>query len=369
MLGRVAWVVRILGFSAAGVVVLVLLALAALALYRRPLQEELAEATAIRSPEGIESLERIDVRGHRQWVFLRGEHRDAPVLLVLHGGPGSPQMPITRQFDEELVRHFVVAHWDQPGAGKSLGWGVGVGPLAIERYVGDAIAVMERLRRRLGRQRVFLLGHSWGTVIGTYAVARRPDLVRAWVSVGTDVRPARAEEIGHRWVLDRAREADHREAIEALERIGPPPYQNLLEVKTERDWLAFFGGASRHPEREPGYLRRGLSSPEYAVLDLARLVVGTVLGPAATFWDYLETVDLMEQAPRLEVPVFFLQGRHDYNTPAVLVERYYRALEAPRGKRLVWFEDSAHRPHLEETEKFSRVLIEEVLSLAGRSPR
>jgi len=365
----VAWAARILGLSALGVVVLALLALAALGLRRRPLQKELAEATAIRSPEGIESLERIDVRGHQQWLFLRGENRDAPVLLVLHGGPGSPQMPITRQYDRQLVQHFVVVHWDQPGAGKSLGWGLGTGSLAIERYVGDAIAVMEHLRARLGRRRVFLLGHSWGTVIGTYGVARRPDLVHAWVSVGTDVLPARAEEIGYRWVLARAREADHREAIEALERIGQPPYDSLLEVKTERDWLGFFGGASRHPEREPGYLRRALSSPEYSVLDLLRLAVGTVLGPASTFWDYLETVDLMEQAPRLEVPVFFLQGRHDYNTPAVLVERYYRALEAPRGKRLVWFEDSAHRPHLEETEEFSRVLIEEVLPLAASSRR
>lgn len=356
---------RVLGLLLGGALALVGIALGAVALYRRPLQEELAEKTAIRSPRGIESLERIDVRGDRQWIFLRGEDREAPVLLVLHGGPGSPQLPATRTFDRELVRHFVVVHWDQPGAGKSLGWGVRPGRLTIDRYVDDAIAVAEHLCARLGRQRVVLLGHSWGTVIGTYAVVRRPDLFHAWVSVGTDVLPARGEEIGYRWVLERARAAGHREAVEALEATGGPPYDSLLDIRTERRWLEVFGGASHRPEREPGLLARALASPEYSSLDLVRLVAGEVLGPVAVFWDYLDTVDLRAQAPRLEVPVFLLQGRYDYNTPGELVEPWYERLEAPRGKRLVWFEASAHRPHLEETGKFARVLVEEVLPLVS----
>jgi pimeloyl-ACP methyl ester carboxylesterase len=358
---------RVLGLLLVGVIALALLAVGGLSLFRRPLREDLARETAIRSPSGIESLERIDVRGDLQWIFLRGEDRGAPVLLVVHGGPGSAQLPITRQFDRDLVRHFVVVHWDQPGAGKSLGWDLRPGPLVLDRYVEDAITVAEYLRASLGHDRLVLLGHSWGTVVGTRAVALRPDLFAAWVSVGTDVIPAQAEEIGYRWVLGRARSAGHVEAVEALEAIGPPPYQSLLDVKTERDWLEVFGGASHRPENEPGYLRRALSSPEYSSLDLLRLVAGNLVGPAATFWDYLESVNLLEQAPRLEVPVFFLQGRHDYNTPAGLVERYYEVLEAPRGKHLVWFEESAHRPHLEETEKFARVLIEEVLPLARRA--
>lgn len=359
---------RALGLLLAGMTALALLGVGGLSLYRRPLRAELARETAIRSPSGIESLERIDVRGDRQWIFLRGEDQSAPVLLVLHGGPGSAQLPITRHFDRGLVKHFVVAHWDQPGAGKSLGWDLRPGPLVLDRYVEDAIAVAEHLRARLGRARVVLLGHSWGTVVGTRAVALRPELFHAWVSVGTDAIPAQAEEIGYRWVLGRARSAQHQEAVEALEKIGPPPYQSLLEVKTERDWLEVFGGASHRPEREPGYLRRALASPEYSSLDLVRLVVGNLIGPAATLWSYLETVNLLAQAPRLEVPVFFLQGRHDYNTPGELVERYYEVLEAPRGKHLIWFEESAHRPHLEETGKFTRVLIEEVLPLAARAP-
>jgi pimeloyl-ACP methyl ester carboxylesterase len=283
---------------------------------------------------------------------------------VLHGGPGSPQLPLTRHFDAGLVDHFVVAHWDQPGAGKSLGWGVRPSRLTIERYVEDAIAVAEQLRSRFRRSRVVLLGHSWGTVVGSYATAKRPDLFSAWVSVGTDVIPAQAEEIGYRWVLGRARAADHEEAIRALEQIGPPPYDSLLDVQTERDWLEVFGGGSHRPEREPGYLARAIASPEYSSLDLVRLLLGNVIGPAAIFWDYLDAVDLIEQVPRLEVPVFFLQGRHDYNTPGELVERYYEALAAPRGKQLVWFEESAHRPHLEEPEKFARVLEQRVLPLA-----
>jgi len=194
---------------------------------------------------------------------------------------------------------------------------------------------------------------------------RRPHLFSAWVSVGTDAIPAQAEEIGYRWVLSRARAANHEEAIRALEEIAPPPYDSLLEAQTERDWLEVFGGGGSHrPEREPGYFARALTSPEYSSLDLVRLLLGKLISVAATFSDYLDTVDLIEQVPRLEVPVFFLQGRHDYNTPGELVERYHEALVAPRGKQLVWFEESAHRPHLDETEKFARVLEESVLPVA-----
>jgi len=358
-------IARIFGWAVAATFALTLLGVASLALYRHPLEKDLAARTAIRSSAGIESLEQIDVRGDRQWIFLRGEKRSAPILLVLHGGPGSAQLPLTRHFDAGLVDHFIVAHWGQPGAGKSLGWGVRPSRLTIERYVEDTIAVAEQLRSRFHRSRVVLLGHSWGTVVGTYAVARRPDLFSAWVSVGTDVIPAQAEEIGYRWVLGRARAADHEAAIRALEEIGPPPYDSLLEVQTERDWLEVFGGGGSHrPEGGPGYFARALTSPEYSSLDLLRLVLGKLISVAATFWDYLDTVDLIEQVPRLEVPVFFLQGRHDYNTPGELVERYYEALVVPRGKQLVWFEESAHRPHLDETEKFARVLEERVLPLA-----
>ncbi len=290
------------------------------------------------------------MRGDRQWIFLRGERLSAPILFVLHGGPGSPQLPLTRHFDANLVDHFIVAHWDQPGAGKSIAWGVRSSRLTIERYVEDTIAVADKLRARFHRSRVVLLGHSWGTVIGTYTVARRPDLFSAWVSVGTDAIPAQAEEIGYRWVLGRARAANHAEAIRALEQIGPPPYDGLLEVQTERDWLEVFGGGGSHrPERGPGYFARALSSPEYSTLDLVRLILGNVISPVAVFWDYLDTVDLIEQ------------NAAACNRHSGIASRGARLLPPGTARR---FEESAHRPHLEEPEKFARVLEERVLPLA-----
>ena len=69
----------------------------------------------------------------------------------------------------------------------------------------------------------------------------------------------------------------------------------------------------------------------------------------------------MKDAPRLEAPVYFFEGRHDYNTPWELVQEYYDKLDAPKGKTLIWFENSAHSPNLEEPERFSRVMINRVL--------
>ena len=78
----------------------------------------------------------------------------------------------------------------------------------------------------------------------------------------------------------------------------------------------------------------------------------------------------METVRRVDVPVYFLVGRHDHNKAPLLIQEYYERIEAPQGKSLIWFENSAHSPCLEETSRFVEVMVTRVLgeTLAAQRP-
>ena len=235
-----------------------------------------------------------------------------------------------------------------------------------ERFVADAIELTERLRARFGVERIFLAGSSWGTVLGADLVSRRPDLFHAFVAIATDVHGPRGEEISYAYVRQCLRERGDLDDLRALEEIGAPPYDSVLDVARQRQWLRRCGGMFHDPERTSFLARYGYASPEYSLLDIVRFAVGEAFSGMTMVMDLLGSVDLPAQVPRIEVPVFFFQGRHDRQTPSVLVEDYFARLDAPRGKRLFWFEDSAHDLYREEAERMQRLLVEEVLPLAER---
>ena len=339
----------------------------ALLWFRASLHADLRERTGLRSEVAMEALESVSIGGIEQSIFVRGEDPEAPLLLWLHGGPGSPAIPNARLVDGHLVQHLIVVHWDQRGSGKSYGLDVPRDSFTVEQLVDDADELIAYLLDRFGREKLFLLGHSWGSQLGAYLVARRPERIHAWVSVGTDARTAEAEAVGYRWVRAQAERNQHTEALAELDAIGPPPYDNLLELVGERRWLDHFRGSIRNPGRHGSLLRRAFLCPEYTLLDVARMAIGNAVSAHYMVFDIMENADLFAQVPRLEVPVYFLHGRHDYNTPAEIARRYFEQLDAPGGKTWVWFENSAHSPHLEETQAFERVIVEQVLSRPRRS--
>ncbi len=340
-------------------------ALALVAIDRQGAVRELRERTAIRNPDGIESLEPVEIRGSQQWVLIRAERPDAPVLLFLHGGPGMPLLQRARYFDSRLVQHFVVVQWDQAGAGLSRWAGYPRTALRVERYVEDTLALVAWLRERFGVERIFLAGTSWGAMLGNLVVARAPESFHAWVSGATATDLRRDEAVGYEWLLAEARAARDDVAVAELEAIGPPPYRRLLDVGRQRTWLRRYGGVHHQPF--PGYLAvtYGWASPEYDLLDVALAPLAELWSVSATYFQIVEGVDLLAQVPRLEVPVWFVHGRHDMNTPGAVAREFYEKLEAPKGKHWVWFESSAHMPHFEENAAYQRLLIEEVLPLAG----
>ncbi|MEJ2703429.1 MAG: alpha/beta hydrolase [Sedimentisphaerales bacterium] len=324
--------------------------------YRTYRQQVIRDDTKITEPTGIESLEKVTLDGVDQWILVRAEDRSNPVLLWLHGGPGSPTMPLASQHDRELVKHFVVVHWDQRGAGKSYSPDIPQSAMVVDQFVSDTYELTQMLAGRFDVPKIYLVGHSWGSQVGMLTVARHPDSYYAFIAVGQFVYSVAGDAVGYQFALNQAASEENEKALEELEAIGPPPWTTAKQRATNARWIDAFGGTGRQFVTAD-YFREIVNSPEYTLWDLFDYLRGMLFsGNALLANGEYNRVNLFEQAPKVDVPVHFFQGRYDYSTPGEVVERYYETLDAPQ-KSLVWFEQSAHFPQWEEPQKFADELL------------
>lgn len=327
--------------------------------YRAYTQMQLARSTAITAEAGIDSLEQVDVRGDLQWLYLRGHDTGNPVMLYLHGGPGMPELPIARSFGLELERHFTVVHWDQRGSGKSRTRALDEAELTIDSYLADVLAMTNYLRDRFGKEKIYLVGHSWGSLLGVLSVRDHPELYHAYVGVGQIANMAENERISLEYVRGVARERGNATAQEELSSINPAEYAtDFAQMMVQRKWLYLYGGGFRGISI-PALAWLYISSPEYSLGDLYRLLLGSNALPPA-LWAEVMAVDLERDAARFEVPVYFLAGGYDYNTPSELARAYMETLIAPR-KALIEFPESSHFLNVTASSRYQAVLIEQLL--------
>jgi len=305
-------------------------------------------------PNSIAEEEWLTVNGLSQWTLTRGRDRNAPILLVLHGGPGAGEFAWFRAFNSDLEDDFVVVHWDQRGAGKSFDSATPAATMTLEQYIADIDVLVDHLRAKFGRSRIALLGHSWGSLLGTIYVSRHPEKISGYIGTG-QIADMRANEAhSYAFALSEAQRLGNEKAIRELEEIGAPPY-GIEQTMVQRGWLDVFGGGLMHEHTSLLSLAwTALSVPEFNLLDLIALV-RSALFSMEHLWSQISDVNLDKTYLDFDVPVFFLLGRFDHQTPSTLAEAYFHALHAP-DKELVYFEQSAHAPPWEEAELFSDVM-------------
>jgi pimeloyl-ACP methyl ester carboxylesterase len=301
-------------------------------------------------PTPIASIEKISLGGLDQWISLRSRDTSNPLMLFLHGGPGTANISFARKSQRLIERDFTVVNWDQRGAGRSYSRHLRPADMTIDRFVSDAEELVELLERRFAQEKIFLVGQSWGSIVGATLAGRRPDLFRAYVGTGQVVNMARGEEISYVFTLDEAEKRGHERAIRELREIGHPPYKDLSSAGVQRKWLGRFHGVT-YKGSPVGTLLRYLSLRDTRPLDFVRFVRGAMLS-LRTLEDEQMKIDFLKDLPEIKIPVQFCCGRRDYNTPQELVVEYMRDLRAPT-KRIVWFERSAHLPNYEEPAAFS----------------
>jgi pimeloyl-ACP methyl ester carboxylesterase len=332
--------------------------------WRKARQRQVANALEITTPNGIVEERFIKVGGIDQWIQIRGEDRDNPVLLVLHGGPGWPNAVFTLPL-RPWEQHFTVVQWDHRGAGKTLGrtGKAGSGEMTFDRRVDDAIDLIEFLRQHLGTDKVIVLAESMGTLTGLPLVKRRADLVHALVL--TDLYVDMAANEARKWqlTLERLRAAGKAKGVAALEGIGGDPTRWDL-----RAWNTNMAWAFRTNVPTPNLDRRllfplALSSPIYSLHDLYTLFAGFQWSTAQMF-EELKDYDARRLGPRFEVPFFLFQGATDMVTLTSLAEEYFGEVEAPT-KGLALIPDAGHFAAFTQPEPFLAELLTRVRPLAS----
>jgi pimeloyl-ACP methyl ester carboxylesterase len=310
----------------------------------------------------VHALLKLNIGGIEQSLLVRGRSRSNPVLLLLQAGPGFPIINEARALQRtlRLEDEFVVAYWDQRGSGKSFNGSVPADSMHLDQMVADTRDVLAELRRWLDVEHAHVLGFSLGGTIGALTAARYPESVRSLTTVGMDIDMAASEKTAYEFALRRARELGHRRALRSLERIGPPPHIDARRFGVRLEWLANFGGVHRRATyfsllRDTVWSL--LRAPEYSPLDVYWTMRGIDFSRDHLL-PRIADLNLRQQLPQIDVPIFMLQGKRDQAAPPDLAATYAQELRAPHGKRLIWFDESAHMPHLEEPERFRQVLLD-----------
>ena len=305
-------------------------------------------------PDSIAEIAYRRLGGLDQWVMIRGESVANPPLILLHGGPGLSETGFFRYFNAPLEKVFTVVYWDQRGAGKSFDRRIPRSSMTVVQFLSDLGELVDAVCERLGKTQVAIFGHSWGSALGVLYAARFPQKVAAYVGSGQIGDSAAGESVSYQFALAEAQRRGNRRAVNKLRAIGPPPH-TADAVFTERTWLSLLEGRMK-PRALWKVGRAVLAGSESSIFELPDTMRGFRFSMQA-MWPETSRLDLIELAPALQMPAFFLLGRRDHFVPPQTSMAYIDALTAP-SKQVVWFEQSGHEPFIDEPQKFNATMTE-----------
>ena len=296
----------------------------------------------------------LPLGGDDQWVLLRGKNIDNPILVFLHGGPGISAHGLFRHYNSELENHYLVVGWDQRGAGKSYSKKIDPKSLKIEQYISDLHELIQYLKNRFGKEKIYLMGESWGSILGTLYASKYPQDLIAYIGIGQVANIQKSEVLGYQFTLKEAKKRKHNKALKELQNIIIPG-QTPKDIKIQRKWLIKFNGFLQKYTSLYHYIPKILSADEYAWPDLIWVLLGNKQS-LESLWPQIFEINFFEQVPSLDIPVFFFLGKYDNCVSSTLAAEYFQQLKAPY-KKLIWFENSGHHPHFEESESFNNFIL------------
>lgn len=299
----------------------------------------------------VAEITHVTAGDHSLSLLIRGNDVTNPVLLYLAGGPGGSELGAMRRHGQGLEENFVVATLDQRGTGTSYDQIDPIETHTLEAAVDDVVSVTTYLTTRFGHDRVYLVGQSWGTILGILAARDHPELYAAFVGVGQMVDPFETDGIFYNDTLAWARQTGDTALAAKLEKIGPPPYEDLLDLSVvlgaEQDVYPYDHTVNAEGA---GQMLENLPVTEYGLIDTVNIVRG-LLDTISVLYPQLKDVDLRVDAPRLAIPVYLAEGRYEPRGRADLAAEWLAALDAPE-KQWVEFTTSGHRPIFEEPDAF-----------------
>lgn len=362
------WLRRIRRVLRIGVIIVLVstLSLTGLLLWWSPgTTEPFLDADGNRLPGSVSEKLSVPINGVQQGMVIRGQDASNPVLLWVHGGPGMPDYPLTQEYPTDIEDLFTVVWWDQRGAALSYDSDIPAETMTIEQFIDDTIAVTDYLRHRFDQDRIYILGHSWGSFIAVQAAARSPERYKAYLGMAQVVYQLESEKTAYDYMLGAYRDRGDSDMVGKLEAApvtmtGGTPEAYLKVRDTAMHKL---GIGTTHDMRSviTGIFLASWRFRGYTLQEKVNLWRGRAFTRSFGLWDQLIQFDLRRTVPALQTPVYFLEGKYDYTAVTSLARDYFEQLQAP-AKGFYVFDNSAHSPLLEEPQDARRILEHDVLA-------
>lgn len=307
----------------------------------------------------VEEKSLLNLGGEKQYVEITAESDKNPVLLFIHGGPGWPQTPQLRYFNSGLTKSFILVTWDQRGCGKSYLHDSTASNLTLDQIVADAHELTQFLKEKFKQQKIFLVGFSWGSAVGLTLAKKYPGDYLAYTGISQVINMKQGMEVTQEWLAERAKEKNDTATLKILKRLNQKDSSlcnNPLDCFMKQyELLAKYNGAVFNAKNNQEVEKAMIRYDDYKNYDWNK---GFLYSARLLEKDLFSTD--FSTVKQIDIPVYFIAGRHDWNVPAVLVEKFVNNLAAPH-KEIIWFENSGHGPLEEEPEKFNRTIIEKLV--------
>ena len=327
----------------------------------------------IDSPTGIDLMETVEIGGIQQALYFRGQNLENPAVLFIHGGPGNPHRQMLHDFQYDLEHHFTIIHWDQRNQGKTLLLNdpeTVLETLSFDILLADAYEVTQYIREKLNKDKILVIGNSWGTVIGTALVQAYPEYFGGYIGVGQAVNAYENESLMYTLLLEMAQNENNTDILSKAKALAPYPPVGEFDVS----WV-FKLQESRmlmHHYIDYGvsnlrFMAILMTSPYYSFREIMSFTiladVDTTIHNLKPLFKYLyDDFDVRNFGTEYKVPVFYLMGEYDTYTSYQLAKEFFEEISAPK-KTFFTFHDVGHLPMHENTEEFNRILIEEIKPL------
>jgi pimeloyl-ACP methyl ester carboxylesterase len=297
-------------------------------------------------------LEKVTIGGITQWISLYGDAKNE-ICLFLHGGPGLAEMPLMNDYCKPLTETLLLVNWDQRGAGKSYSPFIPIDSMNLNQFINDALEVILYLKLRFKKEKIILMGHSWGSALGMLLVKKCPEHLYAYIGIGQIGNWHEGEKISYQYTLKKAQELGNNRALRKLKNMEPPPHTWKMLI-SQRQILLKLGGSIHNRSNYNSWIPKYLFSKEYSIIDLLKYLLG-IRFSLKHLWADFTKIDLLKEVPEVQIPIFFLLGKHDYQVPFECSIVYFEHLKAPL-KEIFLFEKSGHSPMFEETDKFIEIV-------------
>lgn len=308
----------------------------------------------------ISTIEKVRIGGLDQYIIIRGEDSTNPVMLFLHGGPGSPEFAFMKTTNTAIEKDFVMVYWEQRGAGKSFSEDIPIETMTLDQFVSDTKELSEYLAKRFNQEKIYIMGHSWGSFLGILTAYQYPELYHAYFGIGQVCHQYRGEYISFEWTKEQAKLANNQKVLQKLSSLNFP--DSLANVDTwmdyimvERNYVGQFGGGVTHDIRSMlPIVKMVLITPEYTFGNKMNFMNGSIFS-TKHLWLSVINKNLFDDIDSMQLPVYIFQGKYDYQTPYIVAKEFFDQLKAPE-KEFFTFENSAHSPLMEEVERFNSIV-------------